>query len=106
MRSLGRRRTSSARRNSILILSRPKIPPAFTRRKRPREFLASRLISRGKVRTRCALATLHRHHNRLNHRFLNGSVESTNSQARPAKHDREIDGKSFVEPVRGGPRHY
>ena len=51
-----RRRTFSARRSSIWISSRRKTPPAFTRRKRPRGFSVSRLISPGKVRLRCATA--------------------------------------------------
>ena len=45
MPSWQRRRISSARRSSIWISSRRKIQPASTRRKRPRGFSASRLIS-------------------------------------------------------------
>ena len=45
-----RHKTSSARRSSIWILSRPKTQPASTRRRRPRGSLASPLIFPGKVR--------------------------------------------------------
>ena len=53
------RKTSSARRNSIWISSRPKTPRAFTRRKRPRVFSASPLISPGKVSKRYTIKRTH-----------------------------------------------
>jgi len=79
-RQLAMAQNSSATRNSISTLSRSKIPPAFTRRKRPREFLASPSIFPGRGRSCCATAKRKQNPHRRNCDVLSNETNDENDQ--------------------------